>query len=123
MKNFMVLGAIAFLAGCLSPQESCINDATRQTRALSDAIVETQGNISRGFAIHSQRIPYTYPGVCHSSYGSYTCPQTGYRTQETPVAVSVAEERVKLASLRTQLNTVQRESNAAIAQCRAQYPE
>ncbi|NOR63629.1 MAG: hypothetical protein GQ535_14190 [Rhodobacteraceae bacterium] len=124
MKLWLAVGVLGFLSACISPQEACIGQANSQYSALLSSISETQANITRGFAIHRQRVPYTYTGTCYSQYvGSYSCPQTGYRTQETPVAVNVSEERRKLQELQSLVSSYRAQSVSAVAQCRMQYPE
>jgi hypothetical protein len=84
---------------------------------------ETSANIARGYAVHSQRVPYQYTGVCYNQYvGSYSCPRTGYRTQQTPVAIDVRLERQKLADIDRMLPQLERQAQAATAQCQATYP-
>jgi len=124
MKLWLAVGALGLLSACTSPQEACINQANSQYSVLLSSISQTQGNITRGFAIHRQQVPYTYTGSCYSQYvGNYSCPQTGYRTQETPVAVNVSEERRKLQELQSLVSNYRAQSVSAVAQCRMQYPE
>ena len=124
MKKYLAIGAAVMLSACVSEQQSCIGDAMRQVNSLQSKVNTAQQNISRGYAVHTQRVPYTYSGTCYdSAYNPYSCPETGYRNEETPVAIDVAQERIKLASLQRQLTTARAASNAAVAQCRSLYPE
>lgn len=113
----------ALISGCSTPLEQCLNNAQSDWRAAAASISEIEGNIARGYAIHTQTVPYTYQGVCYSGTLSYACPMTGYRTQETPVAVDVNQERQKLAALRKNLPNYKKQAAAASEQCRAAYPE
>ena len=129
MKFFVklsgVLASVAMLSGCSTPQEDCISGATKDYRSLQASIAETSDNVSRGYAVHSQSVPYTYSGSCYD-YNTqlyYTCPQTGYRTQESPVAIDVNQERKKLAEFNKLLPKYKDRADRAVAQCKVQYPE
>ena len=118
-----ILGLIALpllLAGCLSPLERCIAQANRPAVATASAITETQGNIARGYAIHTQTVPYPIMYFCTPpGERSHYCTRQGYRTVETPVAINIDQERRKLASLRKILTRQKTEAQRATAQCRA----
>ena len=116
--------ALLALAACTTPLQQCLSQARAQQSALSAQIQTAQGNINRGYAIHTQSVPYTYVGVCYADDGSsYSCEQNGTRTEETPVAIDVAEERRKLAQLKRDLAAITPAADAAAAQCQLQYPE
>lgn len=124
MKKFIILAALLTLAACATPREQCISGARAEQSAIVARIQIAEGNIARGFAIHHQRVPYTYAGICYDGVGgSYSCPRTGVRTSETPVAIDVAEERRKLAGLKRQLPAATARADAAAAQCRMTHPE
>lgn len=112
------------LAACTTPQERCISGALSEQRSLSNQIRIIETNVSRGYAIHSQTVPYTYIDTCFDNANMpYSCQKNGSRVQETPVAINTVEERRKLAPLRQRLAAVQARTNASVAQCRAQFPE
>ncbi len=116
--------ALAFLAACATPQEACISQAQSEVRSIRNQISTAEGNISRGYAIHRQTVPYTYVSVCYTEAGeSYQCEETGTRVEETPVAIDIAQERIKLAELRARLPAAQRRADAQVEQCRLTYPE
>lgn len=120
---FISPAILALLSSCSTPLEQCLTTANSEYYAISSGIAESERNVTRGYAVHSQTVPYTYTGSCYDYYiGSYSCPQTGYRTQETPVAIDVNEERRKLSSLRKMLPAASTRANAAAEQCRATYP-
>ena len=118
-----ILGLIAlplFLAGCLSPLERCIAQANRAAAATQSAITQTQGNIARGYAIHTQTVPYPIMYFCTPpGERAHYCTRQGYRTIETPVAINIDQEKRKLASLRKILARQKTEAQRATAQCRA----
>lgn len=110
------------IVACTSPRDQCIIDTTRTYTVLTSAIYKTELNISRGYAIHKQSVPYTYSGSCYNGYYNYSCPKTSYRTQETPVAVNVDEERRRLKSLYKRLPGVKALAEKGIAQCKVTFP-
>ena len=118
-----ILGLIALpllLAGCLSPLERCIAQANRPAVATASAITETQGNIARGYAIHTKTVPYPIMYFCTPpGERAHYCTRQGYRTVETPVAINIDQERRKLASLSKILTRQKTEAQRATAQCRA----
>ena len=124
MLKYLALPALAILAACATPQEQCINTASSQVRTMQALINTTQGNIARGYAIHSSQEPYEVIDVCYDADDNpYNCFHTEYRTKETPVAIDVAEERRKLAQLKRRLPAEKRKMDAAIANCRIQFRE
>ena len=128
MYSFAVLAA-AFLSGCATPKQKCISDATQQLRGVESALGTAQGNVSRGYALHTQRVPYTVGSICYHNYPRthalipYSCPVTQYRTQTTPVAINVAEERRKVAQYQQMLPQLRQQANARVQTCNAQFPE
>ncbi len=124
MLKYLALPALAILAACATPQEQCINTASSQVRNMQALISTTQGNIARGYAIHQSQEPYEAINTCYDKDKKpYTCFHTEYRTVETPVTIDVAEERRKLAQLKRRLPAERRKMDAAIANCRIQFPE
>ena len=124
MIKYLSLTALAFLAACATPQEQCINTASNEARTLRNLIAKTQGNIGRGYAIHRSQESYEVLEICYDKDKKpYQCSSTAYRTVETPVTIDVAEERRKLAQLKSHLPAATRRMNAGIANCRVQYPE
>lgn len=123
MKNLLLLVPILFISACATPREQCIADASYRYNVLVSAISKTEQNIARGYAIHEQSVPYTYPGVCYYGTVTYSCPKTGYRIQETPVAVNVNEERRTLAALKSRFSKEKSLAQSGIAQCQAIHPK
>lgn len=112
------------LAACSTPLEQCMSDARSELSAMLDLRAETSSNVDRGYAIHRQQVPYQYTGVCYNQdVGNYSCPLTGYRTQETPVSIDVRFERKRLKDIDRRLPQLERQAEAAVSQCRATYPD
>lgn len=124
MKHFALIPTLALIAACATPQEQCINTASNEVRGMQKLISTTQGNISRGYAIHKHTETYQVPDICYdASKKPYRCFETEYRTIKTPVSIDVAEERRKLANLKKRLPAAARKMNAGVANCRVQFPE
>ncbi|WP_435141988.1 hypothetical protein [Pseudopelagicola sp. nBUS_19] len=129
MERFLKMGgllsAMAIITGCSTPRETCIAAATSEYNNAKNEISETSQNISRGYAVHTQRVPYTYQGTCYDYYTTsyYNCPQTGYRTDETPVSIDTGAEKAKLSKLKKQLPKYEAQASAGIKQCVAMYPD
>lgn len=120
----IALSGTVILTGCTTPQQRCINGATRDLRTVSNLAAETELNIARGYAIDVSYIPYTVYETCY--YGNrraYSCPQTYNRTVSTPRGIDVAEQKRILADLNKKKSSLQQASAEWVAQCQAQYPE
>ncbi len=124
--HFALPGLVALLglAACSTPQQSCIQDASANYFTLQAQISTAEQNIARGYAVHVQEVPYTFIDTCYTKTGDpYSCEQTAFRTQETPVSIDVRAEQDKLNALRARLPGVKAATDAAVAQCRIVYPE
>ena len=118
-----IFACIMLLSACSTPLEDCVSNAQGNYNVTYQAIQVAEGNVARGYAINSQRVPYQYTGICYNSYiGSYACQQTSYRTDNTPVAIDVNEERRKIREYSAALPKIQKQTEASIEQCRRTYP-
>lgn len=126
------------LAACGTPQERCINRATRDLQVVNTLIARLERDLSRGYGMKAYTImvprwvpcgpppppPPTKPGVapppppppmmCLDDF-----PQTVYR----PVAIDLAAAQRKLDQLKKKRLQLEHEAQPAIAACKAQYPE
>lgn len=128
MHRLTMILPLALLAGCLSPQESCISQVSRNLRVLDTLIAETQGNLARGYALAEEQEVVTVRATCtgiDSTGGTfeYTCPQTETVSHTVPVAIDLDAERAKLGSQQRRRAEQASATQAAIRNCRAQYPE
>lgn len=129
LASLTIIGSLGLLAACATPREQCIAGATRDYRSVENAIATAQGNIARGYALHTQTVPYTVTSICYRNdpYRNivlpYPCPYTQYRTQTTPVAIDVSEERRKLADYQKLLPQLRKQAQIQVQQCEAQFPE
>jgi len=129
LKFLTLIAAAATLSACATPREQCISRANADYRNVETAIATAQGNIARGYALHTQTVPYTVTSTCYRNdpYRNivlpYPCPSTQYRTQTTPVAIDVSEERRKLADYQKILPQLRAQAQVEVEQCVAQFPE
>lgn len=123
MRLIYVGAALLALSACATPRQQCEQQATSQHQTLLRVIAQAKGNIARGYAIHRQSVPYTYTRTCYSGTLSYTCPATGYRTQETPVAINISEERKLLRAAMSEAKISEQNAKIALKQCASQFPE
>ena len=128
IRTVMGVTALATLAACATPQQSCIASVTRDARVLDSLIAETQANLARGFAVEEVEELRTRNRTCvgRNEDGTefrFRCPQTDTVTRQVPVAIDLQDERRKLETLlqRQEQNRVNVE--AGISQCLARYPE
>ena len=117
---------VTILAGCGTPQDQCIGSATREVRTLDRLIAETQANLSRGYGYEEREvvhhewrrcedwIPGTPPRMCFEPV---------WRTVSKPVAIDPAAEQRKLDGLIARRKALLIRAEAAIAACKARYPE
>lgn len=121
--------AAAVLSGCATPKQECISDATQLLRSVESALATARGNVSRGYALHTQQVPYTVGHICYHNHPRthalipYSCPVTQYLTQTIPVAINVSEERRKVAEYQLMLPQLRQQANARVQACNAQFPE
>ena len=123
---FITLATISLLAlgACSTPLQQCVSNAQEEQAQISARIGVAQGNIERGYAIHRQSVPYTFTGVCYDNLDvQYACEKSDTRTEETPVAIDIAEERQKLADLQRQYISAKTRADAEIIQCRILHPQ
>ena len=116
----VLLAAALALAGCVSPKEQCIARAGHDLRVLDQLIATTKANIRRGYAL----IPRTSFGSekqkCGELNGETLYCDVPVATEiEVPVAIDMAAEKAKLASLEQTRARKLAETQAAIRQCAA----
>ena len=118
----------ALLVACASPQQACINDATRDLRVINALVAETRGNLNRGFGIEERQDVRTVRTFCtgENEDGSkfrFRCEETETFTRRVPVAIDLNAEAAKLASLESRQALLQANVDGAVAQCQRQFPE
>ncbi len=112
------------LTACATPLERCLNSSNAEVRRLQSAISTAETNIARGYGVHRHQESYLVPKTCHDKRDRpYRCPQTRYRTVETPVAIDVGAEAEKHAALSRQLAAAQTRATRQSDQCFAALPK
>ncbi|MGQ0564406.1 MAG: hypothetical protein ACT4OK_04970 [Gemmobacter sp.] len=134
MKRIVLFAALGVMTACGTPQEMCILRETRDLRTLDRLIAETEGNISRGYAIQEYTDIVDYWGTCYERQPTgadgvrpppvpYTCRRDREITRTRAVAIDLGAERQKLASMQSKRRDLSRAAEAPIAACRAAHPE
>lgn len=128
MRPLLVLVSLLALVACATPQQACIAQATRDARVLDALILQTRGNLARGFAVEEVQEVRTVRDTCtgRNEDGStfrFRCERTQTVTVEQAVAIDLDAERAKLASLEQRQLQNRANAEAAVQQCRAAYPE
>jgi hypothetical protein len=96
---------------------SCVREFTTRVERLEGEVLTARVNLSRGYAIYYQTVPYTYAGTCYARGGSYSCMRNGSRTQETPVSINPQTERQRLVNLERELSAARRDLQRANTSC------
>jgi hypothetical protein len=125
---YLLLPACLALVACASPQQQCINTVAGNLHAIDGLILQTQGNLQRGFGYTQtvRSVPQFMP--CNSGWDddindTDMCLVNTVQTFQTPVAIDLAAEQTKLNQLVARRAQVAQEVGPAIAACQAQYPE
>jgi hypothetical protein len=128
------LATLVLLAACGTPQEQCIARETRDLRILDRLIVETEGNLARGYAIEEYTVEITVVGRCAAPGGFgpdgqkrpavfEPCLRESEVTRTRPKAIDLGAERRKLLSMQAKRRDLARDAAEPIAACKAQFPE
>jgi hypothetical protein len=126
------LVVLALLAACGTPQEQCIRNETRELATLDRLIREAEANLARGYAYETVEITRTEWQICEyipdpndptKPPRPRYCLEDVTDTVQKTVAIDPAAEERKLASLKAKRRKLEPEARAAIAECRATYPE
>jgi hypothetical protein len=130
MKRIACL-TLAMLAACGTPQEQCISRETRDLRVLDRLIVETQGNIDRGYALVEVSVvrdrwvlcPAAPPVEGEPAAKPRMCLDDYVETETRPKAINLGAEADKLSSMKAKRAGLAKAAERQIAACRAAYPE
>ncbi len=127
----LALVPFVLLAACGTPQEQCINRGTRDLRTVERLIVETQGNLDRGYALETITLYEDYWDTCYDPVAvngetllkPRMCLKERSYTEQRPKAIDLNAEAAKLDSLKVKRAELARAAQPVIAQCKAEYPE
>lgn len=124
MKPYVTLIGLALLAGCASPQDTCIAQASKDLRGLDAAIAVAEGNIARGYAVENDVVAARGPVLCVGSVfggrvqaGVRQCSHAVLRNVERPQPLDIEAEERKLASMQARRASLRERTDSAIAAC------
>ncbi|WP_343080861.1 hypothetical protein [Ostreiculturibacter nitratireducens] len=125
------LALLLLVAACATPQERCIQTATRELRTVNELIAEIEGNLARGYAYQTYEITRPVWAICDwlppAKEGGrprpHYCLEDETETIRRRVAIVPDLERRKLVALREKQAELTRIAAAEIAACKAKYPE
>ena len=139
MKRPVLLLPIVLVAACGTPQEQCVARQTRDLRILDRLVVETQGNLDRGFALEKIDVTRDRWVLCQTSLPlppvdgappepsppprPRMCLEDYVETETQPKAIDLRAEADKLAGMKIKRRDLAKAAEPAIAACRAAYPE
>jgi len=111
------------LAACASPQQRCIDTATKEIRLLDRLITRTESNLLRGYRVQTeQRLTPRLQFCASPSENFVLCSGPTLTSVKTSVAIDPVVERRKLASLKARRRALASRAQQQIAACRARYP-
>ena len=127
-RTTLLLIPLIALAACSTPRERCISNANRAVSTVDRLIIQTQGNLQRGFGLREVQDVRVVNSICRGRNADGTefrfqCEDTRTRTRNVPVTINLAEEQVKLEQLRQRRQTLVRQTQDRIQQCVAIHPE
>lgn len=126
--RLITLALIPLLASCATPREACLSGVGSDLRVINKLIVQTRGNLDRGFAIETRQEVREKEGTCESELPDgtvirTTCEKVDVRDVRVPVAIDLNAERAKLSSLEERQRQLQINAQSARQQCIAANPE
>lgn len=132
MRIAAALAPLLILVACATPRESCINEANRDLRQVNALIIETQGNLARGFGLETRQDTRVRRGRCTGQGVGpdgepfsfrYDCDRTEVVDTQVPITIDRVAEQRKLTQLIAQQRQLERQAQAQVQACIAAYPE
>jgi hypothetical protein len=124
VRLFAILALLA-LAGCGTPLQQCERSATADLRTLEAERAERQRNLDRGYALELRLVPWFGPVMCHDPVTGQPvpCSLMADRWESVPVPVNRRLETRRIALLDQLITEERPRAAAALATCRAQFPQ
>ena len=124
MRKLILIGLFP-LAACVSQQATCISNASKDLQVLNKLIAETQGNINRGYAIGVTEEWTTEEQPCGADNKGNViyCEVPVVEQNKAPVAIDLASEQAKLASMLNKQAELLKMREQAVSMCQAKYPD
>ena len=133
LQTRIMLVACGLLVACGTPQEQCVRRNTRDARVVEQLIIETTGNLQRGYALEQVSLSTPVWTRCDTVTLSDSrkkkplkprfCWEDREETVTRPRAIDLAAEQRTLNGLLEKRGSLLAVTAPAIAACKAQYPE
>ena len=132
IRKLALLLPLSLLAACGTPQENCIRGNTREYRALSRLLAETEANLARGYAWKEREVMRTELGFCRRPmrdrhgdivYVESSCWRDVVDTERYRVPIDPAAERRSRDYLAEKLKVETARAENVVQACKAAYPE
>jgi hypothetical protein len=126
MRPFLLLVPLIGLSACVSPQQSCVSQVSRDLNAVNLLIDQSTANLQRGYAVETKQVLDTYPRMCGDDDGNWGwdfCDAVTVQNIHVPVAIDLQEEAKKLEQLKARRAKLLPVTESALAQCVSTYPE
>lgn len=125
MKPLLFLIVAFAVAGCASPRENCLRQATRDLSIVRALISDSEATLERGYAIQTETRTVLYTDFCLGTgrnHGTFRfCTRAQPVSSRVPVAVDLDAERAKLRSLRRKEVELRRKSADAAQRCTLEH--
>jgi hypothetical protein len=118
MLRITPFAAALVLVACASPQERCLTQAQPDLTQIDAAIIETQANLERGYALKSSGIDSVDLNFCTGSTARI-CIGSHSDVPGKPVAIDPQAEARKLENLRQRRFDLQAQAASDISVCNA----
>jgi len=128
-----LVALVLMIAACGTPQERCIDDATRELRRIDGLIADTEAALARGYGYETRLVTRREWVPCPRrrfdaadgtlASGSGFCWDRVQHQTRVPVAIDPLAERRKLDGLRDRRRTLAPAAAAATESCRRRFPE
>jgi hypothetical protein len=126
----LIWPVLLLMTACGTPQERCIGAGTRDLRVVERLIIQTQGNIERGYAWQQEvKIVPTWvnctdqPTPENPNPARKRCLVDETETSTVPLAIDLNAEAALLESLREKRTAQIGQAQGLIAACQAKHPE
>lgn len=128
----LCLAPVLALAACGTPQERCISRNTSEFRTVSSLLADVEGNIARGYAWEERQVTRTRFEQCQTVtrdregravITTHGCWRDVVESERYRVPIDPAAEARKRDGLIARRDALSRGAEAAVAACRAAYPE
>lgn len=127
-----LMAAPLALAACGTPQENCVRQNTREFRAVSELLAQTEGNLARGYAWRERQVTRTRFTDCQRVWrdrdgnrriDTYPCWRDYTDVERYRVPIDPLVEQRTRDNLAARLTALEARNPEVLRQCRAAYPD